>query len=446
MRVLILEDEVSLRDILALILEDFGYEVEEAGSLEEARERLEKGEFDLALVDLRLPDGSGMELVREIKRESPGTEVIIITAYASTETVKEAFELGVYDYVEKPFNLEDLKLLIRNVSDKISLKKRFSSEEIPGLVGKSRALEKLKENIKKVAPYDVNVLILGESGTGKEVVARAIHQLSNRKGKPFVAINCAALPPELLESELFGYKKGAFTGAVTDKKGLIEKADGGTLFLDEIGDMPLPLQAKLLRFLETRKFIPLGSTTERKVDVRVIAATNKNLKEEIKKGNFREDLYYRLATIVIEIPPLRDRREDIPLLVEYFAREFAKKYGKEIKRISSGFINYLMELPLEGNVRELRNIVEREVILLEDGVLGAGFTGSGRPSFREVVIPEDGVNLKEILSQVEKEYLLAALEKAGGVKTKAAQLLGLTLREFRYRLSKHLPEKGEAEN
>ncbi|WP_456419828.1 sigma-54-dependent transcriptional regulator [Thermovibrio sp.] len=446
MRVLVLEDEASLRDILALILEDFGYEVEEAGSLREARERLNEGEFDLALVDLRLPDGSGMELVREIKGRNPETEVIIITAYASTETVKEAFELGVYDYVEKPFNINDLKLLIRNVSDKISLKKRYSSEEIPGFIGKSKAVEKLKENIKKVAPYDVNVLILGESGTGKEVVAKAIHQLSGRKNKPFVAINCAALPPELLESELFGYKKGAFTGAVADKKGLIEKADGGTLFLDEIGDMPLPLQAKLLRFLETKRFIPLGSTAEKEVDVRVIAATNKNLKEEIKKGNFREDLYYRLATIVIEIPPLRERREDIPLLVEYFAREFANKYGKEIKRISSGFINYLMELPLEGNVRELRNIVEREVILLEDGILGAGYSGKGKLPVKEIVIPDEGVNLKEILNRVEREYILAALEKTGGVKTKAAQLLGLTLREFRYRLSKHLPEKGEAES
>ncbi len=446
MRVLVLEDEASLRDILALILEDFGYEVEEAGSLKEAREKLNEEEFDLALVDLRLPDGSGMELVREIKRRSPETEVIIITAYASTETVKEAFELGVYDYVEKPFNINDLKLLIRNVSDKISLKKRYSSEEIPGFIGKSKAVEKLKENIKKVAPYDVNVLILGESGTGKEVVAKAIHQLSGRKNKPFVAINCAALPPELLESELFGYKKGAFTGAVADKKGLIEKADGGTLFLDEIGDMPLPLQAKLLRFLETKRFIPLGSTAEKEVDVRVIAATNKNLKEEIKKGNFREDLYYRLATIVIEIPPLRERREDIPLLVEYFAREFANKYGKEIKRISSGFINYLMELPLEGNVRELRNIVEREVILLEDGILGAGYSGKGKLPVKEIVIPDEGVNLKEILNRVEREYILAALEKTGGVKTKAAQLLGLTLREFRYRLSKHLPEKGEAES
>jgi len=446
MRALILEDESSLREILSIILSEFNYEIDEAGTLKEGIEKVEKNDYDLALIDLRLPDDSGMELVRRLKREQPETEVIIITAFATTETVKEAFELGVYDYIEKPFKLEDLKLILRNVTDKINLKKH-KEEEIPEIVGKSKAVEKLKETIRKVAPYDVNVLILGESGSGKELVAKAIHHLSPRRKKPFVAINCAALPPELLESELFGYKKGAFTGAVSDKKGLIEKANGGTLFLDEIGDMPLPLQAKLLRFLETKRFIPLGSTEEKEVDVRVVAATNKNLKEEIKKGRFREDLYYRLATIVIEVPPLRERKEDIPLLVEFFAREFSKKYGKEIKRISKGFIDYLMGLPLEGNVRELRNIVEREVILSEDGILGSGYSPTGEvKSEKRVEIPEEGVNLKEILSEIEKEYLFKALEMAGGKKTKAAELLGLTLREFRYRWSKYSPGKGEQGN
>ena len=443
MRALILEDEKSLREILSIILSEFNYEIDEAETLEEGLRKVSEREYDLILADLRLPDGSGMELVRRVKREHPETEVIIITAFASTETVKEALDLGVYDYVEKPFKLEELKLILRNVTDKINLKKQ-KEEEIPEIVGKSKAVEKLKETIKKVAPYDVNVLILGESGSGKELVAKAIHHLSPRRKKPFVAINCAALPPELLESELFGYKKGAFTGAVSDKKGLIEKADGGTLFLDEIGDMPLPLQAKLLRFLENRKFIPLGSTEEKEVDVRVVAATNKNLKEEIKKGNFREDLYYRLATIVIEVPPLRERKEDIPLLVEFFVREFSKKYGKEIKRISKGFIDYLMELPLEGNVRELRNIVEREVILSEDGILGSGYSSTGElKSEKRIEIPEEGVNLKEILSEIEKEYLFKALEMAGGNKTRAAELLGLTLRELRYRLEKYSPREGE---
>lgn len=445
MRALILEDESSLREILSIVLSEFDYEIDEAENLKEGMEKVGQEEYDLILADLRLPDGSGMELVRKVKKEKPETEVIIITAFASTETIKEAFDLGVYDYVEKPFKLEDLKLILRNVTDKIKLKRK-QTQEIPEIIGKSKAVEKLKETIKKVAPYDVNVLILGESGSGKELVAKAIHTLSPRRKSSFVAINCAALPPELLESELFGYKKGAFTGAVSDKKGLIEKANGGTLFLDEIGDMPLSLQAKLLRFLETKRFIPLGSTEEKEVDVRVVAATNKNLKEEIKKGNFREDLYYRLATIVIEVPPLRERREDIPLLVEFFAREFGKKYGKEIRRISKGFINYLMSLPLEGNVRELRNIVEREVILSEGEILGSGYSSTGeKENLKEVEIPEEGINLKELLSQIEKEYLFKALELAGGKKTKAAKLLGLTLREFRYRLDKYSPQKGGEE-
>jgi len=443
MKALILEDEKPLREILSIILSEFNYEIDEAETLKEGLQKVSERDYDLILADLRLPDGSGLELVRKVKGENSETEVIIITAFASTETVKEAFDLGVYDYVEKPFKLEDLKLILRNVTDKINLKKQ-REEEIPEIVGRSKAVEKLKETIRKVAPYDVNVLILGESGSGKELVAKAIHHLSPRRKKPFVAINCAALPPELLESELFGYKKGAFTGAVSDKKGLIEKADGGTLFLDEIGDMPLSLQAKLLRFLETKRFIPLGSTEEREVDARVVAATNKNLKDEIKKGNFREDLYYRLATIVIEVPPLRERKEDIPLLVEFFAREFSKKYGKEIKRISKGFIDYLMGLPLEGNVRELRNIVEREVILSEDGVLGSGYYQ--REKLREegeISIPEGGINLKEILSEIEKKYLFKALEMAGGNKTRAAELLGLSLRELRYRLEKYSPREGE---
>jgi len=297
MRALILEDEKNIREILSIILEEFEFEIDEAGTISEALEKLKESSYDLLLVDLRLPDGSGMEIVRRVKRETPETEAIIITAFASTETIKEAFELGVYDYIEKPFKLEDLRLILRNLREKLTLKAKLKQKSIPELIGQSPAIERLKEIVRKIAPYDVNVLILGESGSGKEVVARAIHNLSNRKDRPFVAINCAALPAELLESELFGYKKGAFTGAVKDKKGLIEKANGGTLFLDEIGDMPLSLQAKLLRFLETKKFIPLGATQEKEVDVRIIAATNRNLKEEIKKGNFREDLFYRIATI-----------------------------------------------------------------------------------------------------------------------------------------------------
>jgi len=439
MKALILEDERSIREILSIVVEEFDFEVDEAETFSDALEKLKGSSYELLLVDLRLPDGSGMDVVRQVRREHAETEIVVITAFASTETIKEAFELGVYDYIEKPFKIEDLRLILRNLKEKLALKEKLKQESIPELIGQSPSIEKLKDIIRKVAPYDVNVLVLGESGSGKEVVAKAIHNLSNRRNKPFVAINCAALPAELLESELFGYKKGAFTGAVKDKKGLIEKANGGTLFLDEIGDMPLSLQAKLLRFLETKKFIPLGATEEKEVDVRIIAATNKNLKEEIKKGNFREDLFYRIATIVVEVPPLRERREDIPILVEHFVKEFSRKYGKEVKKVSKGFIEYLMELPLEGNVRELRNIIEKEVILSENGVIGSGYRKENKTTeVKELSeIPEGGIDLKKLLSDIEKDYLIKALEKAGGKKKKAAELLGLTFREFRYRLAKY---------
>ncbi|RUM91165.1 MAG: sigma-54-dependent Fis family transcriptional regulator [Thermovibrio sp.] len=444
MRALILEDEVNLREILKMLVGEFGYEISEAGSLKEAFSKIDEKIYDLILVDLRLPDGFGMEVVRNVKKEQLETEIIIITAFATTETIKEAFELGVYDYIEKPFNVDELKLILRNVTEKIRLKGK--TEDFPLIVGKSKVIERLKEQIKKIAPYDVNVLILGESGTGKELVARAIHKLSPRRNKSFVAINCAALPMELLESELFGYKKGAFTGALFNKMGLIEKADGGTLFLDEIGDMPLQLQAKLLRFLEEKTFIPLGSTQEKRVNVRVLAATNKDLKREIENGRFREDLYYRLATITLCTPSLRERREDIPILVEYFADIFSKKYKKRVRRISPRFIKYLSSLPLEGNVRELKNLVEREVILLdEDGILGAGYS-SENFSIQDVEIPPEGVDLKKILEETEKKYLLKALKVAKGKKTKAAELLGLTFREFRYRLGKYTPQRGYREN
>jgi len=439
MRALILEDERSIREILSIVVEEFDFEVDEAETISDTLEKLKGSSYELLFVDLRLPDGSGMDVVRQVRREHAETEIVVITAFASTETIKEAFELGVYDYIEKPFKIEDLRLILRNLKEKLALKEKLKQESIPELIGQSPSIEKLKDIIRKVAPYDVNVLVLGESGSGKEVVAKAIHNLSNRKNKPFVAINCAALPAELLESELFGYKKGAFTGAVKDKKGLIEKANGGTLFLDEIGDMPLSLQAKLLRFLETKKFIPLGATEEKEVDVRIIAATNKNLKEEIKKGNFREDLFYRIATIVVEVPPLRERREDIPILVEHFVKEFSRKYGKEVKKVSKGFIEYLMELPFEGNVRELRNIIEKEVILSENGVIGSGYRKENKTGkVKELSeIPEGGIDLKKLLSDIEKDYLIKALEKAGGRKKKAAELLGLTFREFRYRLAKY---------
>jgi len=441
MKALIVDDEKSIRDVLSLMVSEFGFEIEEAESVKEAKEKLSEKDFELLLLDLRLPDGHGMDILKFLREKNKKTEVIIITAFGSAETAREALKLGAFDYVTKPFDVSELRLILRNVKKKIELEKKVEEYEktYKNFIGESPQIRRIKEFIKKIAPFDINVLILGESGTGKEVVAHAIHQLSNRKNEPFVAINCASLPSELLESELFGYKKGAFTGALSNKKGLIEQANGGTLFLDEIGDMPLPLQAKILRFIEDRKIRPIGSLEEKDVDVRIIAATNKNLEKLIEKGIFREDLYYRLSTITIELPPLRERKEDIPLLVKYFVEKLSKKYGKNINRIDPEFFEYLYSLPFKGNVRELRNIVEKAIILSDGKTLSVPGKRKKETTSKIKIgdFPENGVNLKKILEEIEKFYLKKALEKTGGKKMEAAKLLGLTFREFRYRLSKH---------
>ncbi|MBI3592235.1 MAG: sigma-54-dependent Fis family transcriptional regulator, partial [Nitrospirae bacterium] len=310
------------------------------------------------------------------------------------------------------------------------------------IVGKSEAMRRVFTMIEKIAPFDTNVLIIGESGTGKELVANAIHNRSIRADKPFVAINCASLPAELLESELFGYTKGSFTGAYTSKRGLIDEANGGTLFLDEIGEMPLSLQAKLLRFIEEKKIRPIGSGNETEVDVRVIAATNKSLNDLSEKNEFREDLYYRLSTFEIRLPSLRERKEDIPLLIDHFTKVLSGKFQKEIVRIDPQFVDYIMQQELRGNVRELKNIIEREIILSEGGHLKCTSCQTVVPQSRPIPeFPDTGINLNEYLCDMEKEFLDRALQKANGVKTKAAALLGLSFREFRYRLSKYKKSK-----
>ncbi len=450
MKAIIVDDEINIQEILSILLKDFGFHVDRASNKNEAEKLISQNYYDLALLDLRLPDGSGIEILKKLKEKNPKTEAVIITAFASSDTAVEAIKLGAYDYISKPFELNELRLIIRNVKNKLELEKKLAEQKdskFEGLIGKSPAIQLVKETIEKVASYDINVLIIGESGTGKDLVARTIHRLSHRSNKPFVAINCASLPEELLESELFGYKKGAFTGATSDKKGLIEEANGGTLFLDEIGEMPMQLQAKLLRFIETKKIRPLGSVKEVDVDVRIISATNKNLEEEIKKGNFREDLYYRLSTITIRMPSLKERREDIPLIVESILKELKEKYGKDIQGISPEFLDYLMQHDYKGNIRELKNILEKAVILSEDKELtlpryepksiNSVYIDDPEESFTVKTFPEEGIDLKKILSNIEKSLIEKALEKAEGNKTKASQILGLTFREFRYRFDKY---------
>ncbi len=443
MRALVVDDEVNIRKALTLLLAETGFETYQGSGLAEAGLLIAQHYFDLAIVDLRLGDGSGIDLLKELKDISPDTVVLIITAFASTETAITAMKLGAYDYVTKPFNIDEIRIVLKNIKEKIFLQTKVKelqqyADVYQSIVGKSEAMQKIFNMIDKIAPFDTNVLITGESGTGKELVAKAVHNKSKRHDKPFIAINCASLPAELLESELFGYTKGAFTGAYASKRGLIDEADGGTLLLDEIGEMPLPLQAKLLRFLEEKKMRPLGSGNEIEVDVRVIAATNKNLTELSKKNEFREDLYYRLSTFEIALPSLRERREDIPLLIDHFARGLSKKFQKEIVKIDPAFVDYMLQHELKGNVRELKNMIEREIILSEDGHLKC--TSCIVPAGRGCSVadlPDTGVNINEYLGELERGFLEKALEKAGGVKTKAAELLGLSFREFRYRLSKY---------
>ncbi|MCX8028089.1 MAG: sigma-54 dependent transcriptional regulator [Thermodesulfovibrionales bacterium] len=441
MKALIVDDESNIRKVLSLILSEFNFTIKEASSINEATQQLNKISFDLALIDLRLTDGSGLELLKILKSKTPETFVIIITAFASTENAVEAMKSGAYDYFIKPFNIDELRIKIKNIVNTIVLQKQarnfdLIADTFEGMIGVSDTMKNIFNMIIKIAPFDTSVLITGESGTGKELVAKAIHRRSPRSDAPFLTINCASLPAELLESELFGYTKGSFTGAYTSKSGLIEQANKGTLFLDEIGEMPLSLQAKLLRFLEDKKIRPIGGSAEIDVDVRIIAASNKDLKDE---AIFRKDLFFRISTFQIYIPPLRERREDIPKLVEFFVKTFSLKYGKKIEKIDETFMNDLLSKEYLGNIRELRNIIERAMILVEDDVLKDTThlveTCKPSPSFTK------GFNLNNYLHEIEKDLLYKALQESANVKTKAAELLGISFREFRYRLSKF--EKAE---
>lgn len=452
MRALIVDDEPNIRKVSKLILSDAGFDVHEAANVVDGGDLINKHYYDVAIIDLRLGDGSGIDLLKTAKELNPDTVVLIVTAFASTETAIAAMKLGAYDYVTKPFNLDEIRIVLKNIKEKITLQRKLKelqqyADAYQSIIGKSEAMKRVFNVIEKIAPFDTNVLLIGESGTGKELAAKAIHNKSLRSEKPFIAINCASLPAELLESELFGYVKGSFTGAYASKRGLIDEANGGTLFLDEIGEMPSSIQAKLLRFLEDKKIRPIGSGSETEVDVRIITATNKDLKDLLNKGEFREDLYYRLSTFEIKMPSLRDRPEDIPLLIDHFTRTLSKKFQKEITRIDPAFVDFIMQQEFRGNVRELKNIIEREIILCEDGHLRSTQTRTAHgQSLNIETLPDEGINLNEHMSNIEQELLNKALQKAEGVKTKAAELLGITFREFRYRLSKYKNEKLETKN
>lgn len=454
--ILLVDDEPNIIEILEIVLRDEGMEVLKASSARNALELLRKSEVDVVISDIRMPDMSGVELLKEAKKIAPETIFILITAFASTETAIDALQHGAYDYLTKPFKMEELLNIVRHSLEKKSLKREVASlkSEIGAqqgqklfqalhrshLVGKSQKMLEVYRTIGTVAMGESTVLIAGESGTGKELVARAIHEASLRKDRPFVSINCGAFPETLLESELFGYMKGAFTGANGNKKGLFETANGGSIFLDEIGDMTPAMQVKLLRVLQERKLRPLGGTQEIAVDVRVIAATNRNLQTAIQQGQFRDDLYYRVAVITINLPPLRERAEDIDLLAFHFLSQFAEKSGKRVFGISREALGCLENYHWPGNVRELENTIERAIALetaeaiqierLPDAVRKL----PPRAVRDSIPIPEEPFDLEELLRNLEHDLICGVLRRTEGNQTLAANYLKLTKPSLRHRI------------
>ena len=439
-RILLVEDEPGLREVLTLALEGAGFVCEAVPGLAEGRRALSEATYDGVLSDLKLKDGSGIELLAWMKDQGFTTPVVIMTAYATTETTVEALNQGAVDFITKPFKHEDLIATLKGLLAE-SEPAPAPPEDLGELVGVGPIMRKINALIGKVSRADATVLLTGESGTGKEVVARLIHRFSDRAKGPFVAVNCGALPETLLESELFGFEKGAFTGASALKRGLFEEAGGGILFLDEIGEMPLSLQVKLLRVLQERRMRRLGATEERPVDVRVITATNRDLRARTQAGAFREDLFYRLNILQIELPPLRERPEDLPVLAEHFIRRACQRLGKPLMQLHPEAMARLLDYGYPVNVRELENLMERCVALNPGGPItrellpeGLFQRVPGGPEGRPVplVIPPDGFDLEAWLQALKGYFLRQALEEVGGVKTKAGRRLGMSFRAYRY--------------
>ncbi len=447
-KILVLDDDQEMRDFLDIMLTQEGYDVTTADRPEKAISLCRKTAYDLVITDLRMPKIDGIEFLKTIKDQRPETIVILITAYASGETAVNAMKEGAYDYVEKGGSNEELMQIVRQallkkglVSENSSPKKEISESSFCGMIGTSREMSKIFATIQKVADTPANILILGESGTGKELVARAIHANSSRSRMPFMAINSGGIPENLLESELFGYMKGSFTGAYADRAGLFELARGGTVFLDEIGELPPVLQVKLLRVVQEKTFRRIGGAEDIKVDVRIISATNQNLQDKVKKGEFREDLYFRLNVIPIHMPPLRDRKEDIPLLTKHFIEKYAREFGKEVRMISSYAMELLMGYAFPGNIRELENIIERGVametsnIILPENLVLSVDADSAQKNI-DLDIPDQGIDLNAELEKIEKRAIEKALLKTKGSKTKAAEMLHVTFDSLRYRIEK----------
>jgi two-component system response regulator PilR (NtrC family) len=449
-KILVVDDDQGMREFMEIMLVQEGYDVTSIGEPVKAIDLCRKNAFDLIITDLKMPKISGLDFLKVIKDQRPDSIVILITGYASGETAIKAMKEGAYDYVEKGGSIEEIKKVVRSALQKKGLienniggKKILpdAANSFCGMIGTNREMIKIFATIKKVSDTLANILILGESGTGKELVASAIHENSSRLKKPFVAINSGGIPENLLESELFGYMKGSFTGAYADKAGFFEMARGGTIFLDEIGELSPSLQVKLLRVVQERTFRRIGGSEDIKVDVRIISATNQNLKEKVRKGEFREDLYYRLNVIPIHLPPLRERKEDIPLFINHFISKYAQMFGKEIRDISSYAMELLTNYAFPGNIRELENIIERSVamessnIILPESLTLHPEASSGVPRF-DIEITDKGIDLNAELGKIEKIMIEKALQKTNGSKVKAAELLNVTFDSLRYRIEK----------
>ncbi|TKJ33162.1 Fis family transcriptional regulator [bacterium (candidate division B38) B3_B38] len=452
-RIMVVDDEKSMRDFLSIMLEKEGYTVSAAKDGTEAKGLIDGELIDLVIADIKMPETNGIELLEYIRQVSPETIVIMITAYASTETAIQALKLGAYDYITKPFNVDEIRIIIEKALEKkrlkeenIYLKKELQLRErqyFDSIVGKNKKMVALYRLIEQIAPTNTTVLICGESGTGKELIARAIHYHSPRRDKQFVSINCGALPETLLESELFGYLKGAFTGATSNKKGLFEVANGGSFLLDEIGEMSPSMQVKLLRVLQDKIIRRLGGLQEIKVDVRIITSTNQDLQRLVEEKKFREDLFYRVNVMQIRIPPLRERRDDILLLANHFLSIFTKETGKNIQGFHEQTKAYLESYDWPGNVRELENVVERAVALettnlimperLPEKIYRDKMPSPDSPFY----LPDEGMKLEEHIVNIRKKFMASALEKAGGMQKRAAALLGMTFRSFRYFIKKY---------
>ena len=449
-RILVVDDEGIQREIIRDILEDQGYEVAALGGGVEALEYIKSSSIDVILTDLRMPGMDGVELLQHIKEFDPEIIVVVITAYGSFESAVEAVKKGAYDYLAKPLDKEQLTLVVERAlhrkqltDENRSLRQELQERhDFHHIIGRSPKIQEVFKMIEKVAPSESTVIIYGESGTGKELAARALHYHSKRKDQRFLAVNCAAIPDTLLESEMFGYEKGAFTGASTQKKGLFEEANNGTLFLDEIGDLDITLQAKLLRVLQEGEFQRVGGTQTIKVNVRLLAATNKELEEEVKEGRFRQDLYYRLNVVPIFLPPLRQRKQDIPYLAQHFLKKYNQKHDKTIKRIASNVTKRLMDYRWEGNVRELESVIERSVILADHDIiemdtlpekLQEPASPAAPQNPLDFSIPEEGISLEHL----ERSLIEAALKKSNWSIKNASELLGISYKTLQYRIQKY---------